>query len=195
MYFRRSGMPFDSLRVISNLQELRALTADDFGAQRLAWSPMWLKAREWFQSKLAGLPVEHHYDAAGNSWTTLRGESDRALLLGSHLDSVPNGGWLDGCLGFLAGFEVLRGLIEDFDGKPPITIRLVDWADEEGARFGRSLFGSSAFAGTHTIEADRQRADRDGVRLEEALRKCGVNVERIGEAATERKGAAAYLEL
>ena len=188
-------MPFDSLRVISNLQELRALTADDFGAQRLAWSPMWLKAREWFQSKLAGLPVEHHYDAAGNSWTTLRGESDRALLLGSHLDSVPNGGWLDGCLGVLAGLEVLRGFSEEFHGRPLVTIRLVDWADEEGARFGRSLFGSSAFAGTHSIAVDRIRTDRDGVRLEDALRNCGVDVDRVGDAGAERKNAAAYLEL
>src|SRR5882757_4852829 len=188
-------MPADSSRVISNLQELRNLTADDLGAQRLAWSPMWLKAREWFQSKLDDLPIEHHYDAAGNSWTTLRGESDRALVLGSHLDSVPNGGGLDGSLGVLAGFEVLRGLSEDFQGKPPVTIRLVDWADEEGARFGRSLFGSSAFAGTHSIQADRGRTDRDGIRLEDALRQCHVDVNRIGEANVERGNAGAYLEL
>jgi N-carbamoyl-L-amino-acid hydrolase len=188
-------MPVNSLRVISDLEELRALTADDFGAQRLAWSPVWLKAREWFQGKLDGLPVEHHYDAAGNSWTTLRGDSERALVLGSHLDSVPNGGWLDGCLGVLAGLEVLRGFSEDFRGKPPVTIRLVDWADEEGARFGRSLFGSSAFAGTHTIAVDRVRTDREGVRLEDALRSCGVDVERVGNAGAERNNAAAYLEL
>jgi len=117
-------MPVDLRRVISDLQELRALTADDFGAQRLAWSPVWLKARAWFQSKLEALAVEHHYDAAGNSWTTLRGDSEQALVLGSHLDSVPNGGWLDGCLGVLAGFEVLRCLSEDFHGRPPVTIRL-----------------------------------------------------------------------
>ena len=188
-------MPVDSLRVICDLQDLRALTADDHGAQRVAWSPTWLKARAWFQSKLDGLPVEHHYDAAGNSWTTLQGDSDRALILGSHLDSVPNGGWLDGCLGVLVAFEILRGFAEDFQGRPPLTIRVVDWADEEGARFGRSLFGSSAFAGTHTIEADRNRVDRDGVRLEDALRQCGVQIEGIGKAAAERTGAAAYLEL
>jgi beta-ureidopropionase / N-carbamoyl-L-amino-acid hydrolase len=188
-------MPVDALRVVSDLQELRALTADDLGAQRLAWSPVWLKARAWFLSKLEGLPVEHHYDAAGNSWTTLQGDSDRALILGSHLDSVPNGGWLDGCLGVLAGLEVLRSFSEDFRGKPPITIRLVDWADEEGARFGRSLFGSSAFAGTHTIDVDRVRADRDGVRLEEALRVCNVEIDRVGDAGVERKDAGAYLEL
>jgi N-carbamoyl-L-amino-acid hydrolase len=156
---------------------------------------MWLKAREWFQSTLEGLPVEHHYDAAGNSWTTLGGGADRALVLGSHLDSVPNGGWLDGSLGVLAGLEVMRGLSEDFRGKPPVTIRLVDWADEEGARFGRSLFGSSAFAGTHSIAVDRVRIDRDGVRLEDALRNCGVEVDRVGDAGAERSQVAAYLEL
>jgi N-carbamoyl-L-amino-acid hydrolase len=188
-------MPVESLRVISDLQALRALTEDDHGAQRIAWSPTWLKARAWFQSKLNELPIEHHYDAAGNSWTTLRGDSDRALILGSHLDSVPNGGWLDGCLGVLAALEVLRSFAVEFQGRPPITIRLVDWADEEGARFGRSLFGSSAFAGTHTIGADRNRTDRDGVRLEDALRQCNVEIEEIGKAAAERTNAAAYLEL
>jgi beta-ureidopropionase / N-carbamoyl-L-amino-acid hydrolase len=188
-------VPVDPLRVVSDLKELRALTGNADGAQRVAWTSVWLKTRAWFQEKLKGLPLEHHYDAAGNSWTTLRGDSDRALILGSHLDSVPNGGWLDGCLGVLAGLEVLRGLAEEFKGRPPITIRLVDWADEEGARFGRSLFGSSAFAGTHTIEADRSRTDRDGVRLEDALRNCGIEVEQIGRAAEERTNAAAYLEL
>jgi beta-ureidopropionase / N-carbamoyl-L-amino-acid hydrolase len=188
-------MPVDPLRVISELQELRTLTADANGAQRVAWSPVWLKARAWFVEKLKGLPVEHQCDAAGNSWTTLKGDSDRALILGSHLDSVPNGGWLDGSLGVLAALEVMRGLAEDFHGRPPVTIRLVDWADEEGARFGRSLFGSSAFAGTHTIAADRIRTDRDGVRLEDALRSCNVDVEKIGDADVEQKNAAAYLEL
>jgi N-carbamoyl-L-amino-acid hydrolase len=184
----------DSSRVISDLQELRALTEDANGAQRLAWSPAWLKARAWFQSKLNGLPVEHHYDAAGNSWTTLRGVSDRALLLGSHLDSVPNGGWLDGSLGVLVGLEVLRSFSEEFHGRPPVTIRLVDFVDEEG-RFGRSVFGSSAFSGTHSIASDRIRTDRDGVRLEDALLQCGVDVDRIGDAAVERGNAASYLEL
>src|SRR6202171_3664767 len=188
-------MAVDSHRVISDLQELRALTADDLGAQRLAWSTVWWKARAWFQGKLEGLPAEHHYDAAGNSWTTLRGDSERALVLGSHLDSVPNGGWLDGCLGVLAGLEVLRGLAEEFQGRPPVTIRLVDWADEEGARFGRSLLGSSAFAGTHSISADRARTDRDGKKLEDALRRCGVEIDRFPDAGREREGAAAYVEL
>lgn len=181
--------------VLQNLEELRALTADEQGAQRLAWSPRWLKARAWFEEKLKGLPVEHHYDAAGNHWITLPGKSEKALVIGSHLDSVPNGGWLDGCLGVLAGLEVLTSLSEEHYGEPPCTVRLVDWADEEGARFGRSLFGSSAFAGTHTISADRVRTDRDGTTLEAALQNCGIDVERISDAAHEQKNIAAYLEL
>jgi N-carbamoyl-L-amino-acid hydrolase len=185
----------DAKAAIAQLKELRALTADEQGAQRLAWTPTWLKAREWFVSQLADLPIEHHCDAAGNSWTTLQGCSTKSLILGSHLDSVPNGGWLDGCLGVIAALAVLKRIANQYDGKPPVTIRLVDWADEEGARFGRSLFGSSAFAGTHTIEADRARTDASGIRLEEALAQCGVSIESIGDAQSERKDVAAYLEL
>lgn len=188
-------MAVDAKAAVDLLKELRSLTADEHGAQRLAWSPMWLKARDWFQSKLKSLPVEHHLDAAGNSWTTLAGTSAKTLILGSHLDSVPNGGWLDGCLGVIAAYAVLRRIIEEYDGKPPVAIRLVDWADEEGARFGRSLFGSSAFAGTHTIDQDRGRTDASGMRLEDALTACGVNIEAIGDAGREKKNAAAYLEL
>ncbi|HEY3835344.1 MAG TPA: M20/M25/M40 family metallo-hydrolase, partial [Bryobacteraceae bacterium] len=185
----------DPKQTIADLKELRALTADDNGAQRVAWTDMWLKAREWFTSKLAGLPVEDHYDSAGNRWITLAGDSPKALLIGSHLDSVPNGGWLDGCLGMLSGLEVLRNQVRRYNGRPPVTIRLVDWADEEGARFGRSLLGSSAFAGTHSIAADRVRTDKDGVRLEDALRRCGVEIDHFPDAAVEQKNAAAYLEL
>jgi N-carbamoyl-L-amino-acid hydrolase len=192
---KRELMPVDAQAAIDLLKELRALTADEHGAQRLAWSPVWLKAREWLQSKLKELPVEHHLDAAGNSWTTLEGASETTLILGSHLDSVPNGGWLDGCLGVIAAFVVLRRIAEEYDGKPPVTIRLVDWADEEGARFGRSLFGSSAFAGTHSIDQDRGRTDASGMRLEQALAAYGVNIDAIGDAGLERENAAAYLEL
>ncbi len=184
-------------RMLDDLHALRALSSDERGAQRVAWTPMWLKARAWFESRIADLPgaVEKHYDAAGNLWVTLRGESVQALLLGGHLDSVPNGGWLDGALGVLGGLEVLRTICEVYEGRPPMTVRLVDWADEEGARFGRSLFGSSAFAGTSTIAADRARTDKDGVTLKEALAQCGYDVERAGEATVEQKHAAAYLEL
>ena len=185
---------FNALIAIDLLRELRALTEDEHGAQRVAWTETWRKARNWFLAHVDALPgVEHHRDAAGNNWVTLKGKSEKTLILGSHLDSVPNGGWLDGALGVMAGFAVLKHFA--LNGPPPVTIRVVDWADEEGARFGRSLFGSSAFAGTMSIEADRVRTDRDGVTLEAALKENGIDVDAIGQATVERANAAAYLEL
>ena len=132
-------MSLNPKRTVTELKELRSLTADENGAQRVAWTDTWLAARQWFAKKLAELPVEHHYDAAGNSWATLRGVSEKCLLMGGHLDSVPNGGWLDGSLNILAALEVLRRFASEFNDRPPVTIRVVDWADEEGARFGRAL--------------------------------------------------------
>src|SRR6516165_1423819 len=188
-------MSLNPKRTVAELKELRELTSDENGAQRVAWTDVWQKARKWFATKLVGLPIEHHYDTAGNNWVTLKGESQKALLIGGHLDSVPNGGWLDGSLNVLAGLEVWCRIATEFAGRPPVTVRLVDWADEAGARFGRSLLGSSAFAGTHSIEADRGRTDRDGVKLADALRRCGVEIAKFSEAGKERKNAAAYLEL
>ncbi len=188
-------MPLDPKRTVAELKELRALTGDENGAWRVAWTDTWLKAREWYKKKLAELPVEVHQDAAGNIWATLEGESEKALLIGGHIDCVPGGGWLDGCLNVLAGLEVLRRINEQYGGKPPVTVRLVDWADEEGARFGRSLMGSSAFSGTLEPEAEKDRTDKDGIRLEDALRRCGVEMDRMLEAQKEQKNAAAYLEL
>jgi hydantoinase/carbamoylase family amidase len=192
-------MPANPNQVIANLRELAALTSDANGAQRIAFTATWQQARDWFATKLRNLPggskITRHRDAAGNVWVTLPGASSKSLVLGSHLDSVPNGGWLDGALGVLTALEVLSSIARDTDGQPPFTIRLVDWADEEGARFGRSLFGSSAFAGTHSIEADRIRTDRDGISVEAALSKCGIDIDKIGDAAVERENIAAYLEL
>lgn len=188
-------MGLDPKRTVSELKELRTLTADENGAQRVAWTDTWLAAREWFSSKLKDLPVEHHYDAAGNNWVTLKGESEKTLILGGHLDSVPNGGWLDGCMNVLAGLEVLRSITKTYSGKPPITIRLVDWADEEGARFGRSLLGSSAFSGTLEPTVEQDRLDKDGISLKDALGRCGVEISNMLEAQNEQTNARGYLEL
>ncbi len=141
-------MPLDPSRVVTQLRELRELTGNEDGAQRVAWTETWRTARSWLAGTLDGHPLEVERDAAGNDWYTLRGVSDREVLIGGHIDSVPNGGWLDGCLNVVAGAEVLRRIAAE--GTPPVTVRLVDWADEEGARFGRSLFGSSAAAGSMT---------------------------------------------
>jgi beta-ureidopropionase / N-carbamoyl-L-amino-acid hydrolase len=187
-------MPLRPDRTIEELEELRALTGDADGAQRVAWTETWERAREWLRGKLAGTGIEEEIDAAGNQWFTLRGASDRTLVIGGHLDSVPNGGWLDGSLNVVAGAEVLRRIGEE--GQPPVTVRLVSWADEEGARFGRSLFGSSAAAGSMRDQEElRALTDRDGIALPDALREHGVELDRALDARSQLEGAVAYLEL
>ena len=191
-------MPKDVLdpqRAIAELKELRALTADAEGAQRVAFTPTWVATRSWLRRKLEALPVEVHTDAAGNLWATLAGASDRALVIGGHMDSVPNGGWLDGCLNVLAGLEILRRVHGQYGDRPPVTIRLVDWADEEGARFGKSLFGSSACSGTLDLAEARGLKDKDGVTLPAALQAVGVDFEQVKNSGVELTTAAAYLEL
>jgi hydantoinase/carbamoylase family amidase len=185
----------DPRRTVAELKELRALTGDENGAQRVAFTPVWVKTREWLQKKLSGLPVEVHRDAAGNLWSTLRGESEKCLLIGGHMDSVPNGGWLDGCLNVLAGVEILRRINAQYHGKPPVTVRLVDWADEEGARFGKSLFGSSACSGNLNMDEARGLKDKNGITLSDALKNVGIDFERVKDSGRELKNAAAYLEL
>jgi N-carbamoyl-L-amino-acid hydrolase len=183
----------DPRRTVSELRELQALTGDEAGAQRVCWTERWLRAREWLASRLASLPVEVEIDEAGDQWATLPGRAPRALLMGSHLDSVVNGGWLDGCLGVVAALEVLRRLAAS--GPPPLTVRLVSWADEEGSRFGRSLFGSSAAAGRLVPDEVRGLTDADGVALPDALAACGVDLDRAGDSRRQLASAAAYLEL
>lgn len=182
-------------RPVTELKELRALTGDENGAQRVAFTPTWTKTRAWLRKKLEALPVEIHNDAAGNMWTTLRGESEQGLLIGGHMDSVPNGGWLDGCLNVLAGVEIMRRLNSQYDGKPPVTIRLVDWADEEGARFGKSLFGSSACSGNLDMDEARGLVDKQGIKLPDALQNVGIDFERVKDSHKELQHAAAYIEL
>ena len=187
--------PFDPARTIRELEELRRLSGDERGAQRVAFTPAWSRARAWLRERFAGLPVELHDDAAGNFWATLPGASERAVIVGGHIDSVPDGGWLDGCLDTLAGVEVMRRVVAEFDGRPPVTLRVVDWADEEGARFGKSLFGSSACSGTLDRGAVRGLVDAAGVRLPDALAGVGIDFERLADSGRELASAAAYLEL
>ncbi|MBV8780802.1 MAG: hydantoinase/carbamoylase family amidase, partial [Phycisphaerae bacterium] len=180
-------------RTIAELKNLQSLTGNADGAQRVAFTETWAKARAWLKSKLAELPVEVHQDQAGNLWATLAGRSTDALIIGGHMDSVPNGGWLDGCLNVLAGLEVLRRITAE--GTPAVTVRLVDWADEEGARFGRSLFGSSAVSGSLDPAEVRGLVDREGISLSDAVKAHGIDIDRAPDASRELKDSAAYLEL
>src|SRR4029077_5216417 len=109
-------------RVITDLRELAARTSTADGAQRLAWGPIWRDAREWFAGKIAALGLSIETDSAGNNWVTLPGVSSKTVIVGSHLDSVPNGGWLDGALGVAAGLEALR---LQAAASRPVTMKLV----------------------------------------------------------------------
>jgi allantoate deiminase len=181
-------------RVMADLRELARRTSTPEGAQRVAWGPVWRDARVWFESKVSQLGLTIRTDSAGNNWTMLAGASPRTIIIGGHLDSVPNGGWLDGSLGILTGLEALRMYA---GSGPPVTLALVDWADEEGARFGRSLLGSSAASGSLGIEDVRNLEDKQGTRLVDALRENGVELNRMLDAHRELKAidARAYLEL
>src|SRR3954452_9178318 len=187
-------MALDPKRTVQELRELQELTGDADGAQRVAWTGTWERARQFLRERVAETGATEEIDAAGNQWFTLPGASEKALLIGGHMDSVPNGGWLDGCLNVVAGVEVLRRIAED--GTPPLTVRLVSWADEEGARFGRSLFGSSAEAGSMADEDElRAKVDADGIALPDAVSQHGVDLDRALEARAQLENAAAYLEL
>lgn len=180
-------------QMVEDLKELHNLTGDATGAQRVAWTETWERARAWLRAKLAELPVEVETDPAGNIWATLPGNSPRALILGSHIDSVPNGGWLDGCLGVAAGLAVLRRFSSQ--GRPPVTIRLVAWAEEEGVRFGYSLFTASLAAGLIQPDELRGVANQEGNRLEDVTGRWGVHLETAATPAAQLQNAAAYLEL
>jgi hydantoinase/carbamoylase family amidase len=185
----------DPKRTVAELKELRELTGDENGAQRVAFTETWAKARAWLRKKIEPFCPEIRTDEAGNLWATLRGESPGSLLIGGHIDSVPNGGWLDGSLDTLAGVEILRRIHAQYNGRPPVTVRLVDWADEEGARFGKSLFGSSACSGHLDMDEARVLRDKQGVTLPAALEQQGIDFEKVKECGKELENAAAYLEL
>jgi len=180
--------------VIANLRALAALTSDANGAQRLAWGPVWRDARLWLDDLLAADGLRTERDAAGNNWITLPGQRPETVIIGGHLDSVPNGGWLDGALGVLAGVEALRRHART---TPPVTLAVVDFADEEGARFSRSLLGSSGASGSLVADSVRELKDRQGTALVDALAENGIDLDRMTEArsALDRRQPRAYLEL
>ena len=189
----QSAEQVDSRRAVEELKELAELTGGPEGARRVAWTDEWVKARDWLKGKLEEIDgVEVERDEAGNLWATAPGASERAVLMGGHIDSVPNGGWLDGALNTVAALEVMRVLAPQ---ERPVTLRLVDWADEEGARFGRSLLGSSATANVLDPDEVRDLKDKDGVALPDALREHGVELDRMNESNRQLQNAAAYLEL
>jgi N-carbamoyl-L-amino-acid hydrolase len=180
-------------RVVTDLRALADRTGGPEGSRRLAWTPEWLEARAMLRESLTTLPVDVDEDEAGNLWAVMRGERDDMLVVGSHLDSVPKGGWLDGALGVMSGLELLRSLAEE--GTPAVTVALVDWADEEGARFGRSLFGSAASVGTLDLDVLHGLSDKEGNKLSEVLGAHGVDIENLDGARTRMADVKAYVEV
>jgi hydantoinase/carbamoylase family amidase len=185
----------DPQAVIADLNELADASGGRFaGAKRLAWTPHWMEARSWLTSKLAEVGLVSETDQAGNLWARVDGEAESFIIVGSHIDAVPNGGWLDGALGLMTALETIRQLARA-GSTPALGVRFVDWADEEGARFTRSLLGSSACAGTLDPDEVRGLRDAQGVTLGDALAGCGVDLDDAPGAAERLRGAAAYLEL
>ena len=189
------SLVIDADRVLADLKELHERHGGPDGARRLAWSRTgWPRASGSGASWTSSTASTVDRDEAGNVWAELPGDGDGFLIVGSHLDAVPSGGWLDGCLGVMAALGVLRALAQSGE-RPPVTVKLVDWADEEGARFGRSLLGSSAAAGTLDPDDVRDLRDAEGTRLQDALAACDVDLDGAGAASARLDGALAYLEL
>jgi hydantoinase/carbamoylase family amidase len=186
--------PIDAERVIADLRELERRTGNENGAQRLCWDEGWRQARAFLAELLGEIGLEPEVDEAGNAWAHLAGDSEPAVAVGSHLDSVPDGGWLDGALGVMAALGVLRLWAESGE-RPPRSIALVDWADEEGARFGRSLFGSSAAAGTLDPAELADSRDAGGLAAADVLAENGVELGRVLESRSRIERIGTYLEL
>lgn len=182
--------------IISDLKELRTLTADASGAHRVAWTPVWDKAQDWFKKKMEAEGAEVAVDSANSVWAKIQGETDDAILIGSHLDCVPNGGWLDGALGVTGGMNALKRY--GIHGKrPKKTLYVVSWADEEGARFGRSCIGSSAVSGALDVEEAAKLKDNDGISFVDALKRYHLDVHDFPKARQEflARNIKGYLEL
>ncbi len=192
-----SAPAIDGERVLADLRRLAAETSTEGGAQRLCWGAEWRRARLLLRESLAEIGVaDIEVDEAGNLWARLPG-ADRelpALGVGSHLDSVPDGGWLDGALGVMTGLGLLRAWVESRK-TPPRDIVLIDFADEEGARFGRSLFGSGALAGSFDPAELSDAIDAEGLLAADVLAENGVDLARTADAATRLQSLGTWLEL
>jgi hydantoinase/carbamoylase family amidase len=182
----------DAGRVIADLRELERRTGGPDGARRVCWGEEWRQARGFVGELLEEIGLTAETDEAGNLWAYLEGGAGPALAVGSHVDSVPQGGWLDGALGAMAAVGVMRTWVGG--ERPPRSLALVDWADEEG-RFGRSLLGSSAASGSLDPGELAGMRDPSGEAIEEVLAANGVEIGRMPEAGARLDRIGALLEL
>jgi beta-ureidopropionase / N-carbamoyl-L-amino-acid hydrolase len=187
-------LTIDEERFASDLAELGAIGWEgERGLHRAAFSGAHGRAREWFLGRARAAGLETHVDGAGNHSARL-GAADphaRALLLGSHLDSVPAGGRFDGALGVLSALEVVRS-VQEAGLKLPVALEAIDFTDEEGTVVG--TLGSWALAGQLT--PDMLAAPRYGrERLLSALAGAGLSEEGVLAARRDPAGLAGFLEL
>lgn len=164
------------------------------GMARLAWTDEEFAAKAFLEARLRALGLRPLRDAASNVWADMGPSGGPVLMIGSHLDTVPRGGRYDGALGVLGGLEVLRLLAEA--GHPlRRRVRLCAFTDEEGARFGTGLFGSTAVAGDLDMDHLSSVRDAAGRGLDEAMAGRGLRLEALADAGATLEGVGAYLEL
>ena len=164
--------PVSRERAIADLRALAELTGGPGGARRLCWTDEWENARGLLREALAELPVEVDVDEAGNLWARLAGARPETVVIGSHIDSVPNGGWLDGALGVMGALETLRALAEA--GTPPCTVR----ARRLGRRGGRALRAQPVRLVRRLRDARSRLRARPARRERRAARGCGGSARR-----------------
>lgn len=177
------------------VDELGLIGGNGSAVNRFAWTPELLAACEWLVERLRELGLSAEIDPAGNvigRWDVEEAGAGTAVLIGSHIDTVPDGGRFDGALGVLSGLEAIRRLKEEgFEPRRPLWIAAFN--DEEGARFDTSMFGSTAFVGDDLSEL-RGRVGVDGVPLAEAMRQRGFDFDEVPRAKAI-DGVGCYLEL
>ena len=186
----------DGGRLWKRLSELAKIgKREEGGVARLSFTPQERAAKDLVASYMeeAGLAVRE--DAVGNLFGRREGRDPDApaVLIGSHVDSVLNGGDFDGPLGVLGGIEVLQTMDEE-GVRSERPVEVVAFTDEEGARFSLGMIGSRALTGTLSQE-DLRFEDRDGVSIERAMREAGLDPGKVAEAARPAGTLAAYLEL
>jgi hydantoinase/carbamoylase family amidase len=179
--------------ILADLEEAARIGAvDGGGVTRIAWSPELQAASEWLCARLEELGLAAEIDPAGNVIGRWQAGEGSAVLLGSHLDTVPRGGRYDGALGVLAALDAIRRLRErGLEPKRPVW--LASFMDEEGTRFRTGLLGSRAFCGEE-LSGLADRTDAEGVTLAEAMQRLGFSYDRLPEARAV-DGVGAYLEL
>ena len=187
-----SAVQVDEERLRTYVEELgRIGESPDGGLFRFQYDDAWQRARDTLLTWIDEAGLAPRVDAVGNVFGRLPGTSDRVVLTGSHVDTVPSGGKYDGALGIVGGLAALAALREH--GTPSRTLEVVALCEEESSRFTANFFGTRAVLGLIGPEEPDRLLDADGVTLAAAMRAAGLDPAAIGSAA--RTDLDAFLEL